>query len=421
MDKKNVVILGAGFGGLKTAFHVSKELRRLHLLDRYQVIIVDRSEHHTFAPLLYEVATTSKETANLIHLHNLVTHNIPELIARYPISFIQDEVEKIQPTQGSIQLKKYGSLKADYLVLALGSETNYFGIPGLQEYSLTLKTFLDAIKIRDKILELADTKSIIEIAIGGGGPTGIELSAELATWCSRTLNCQLRITIIEAQPKILSVFSPRLAKLAEKRLQKLGVFIKTNAKIKKLTPQEIELENGKSLPYDLFVWGGGVKTPSILLNLPLKTEARGRIEASERMTCLPQTPNLELGCMVYGIGDNVCSYHPRTKKPVPAVAPAALAQATIATHNLIENIKKTEGLPQTIHQIYIPREYPYVIPVGGKYALAKVGPIILAGFLGWTFKGIVELYYLASIMPKRRALKIWLQGLRIFIQNDRLG
>ncbi len=421
MERKRIVILGGGFGGLTTAFSISKELHSLRLLDSYELVLIDRNEHHTFIPLLYEVATTAKETANLIHLHDLVTHNLTELTTHSSIRFIQDEVQRISPKEGLITLKKNGTMKAEYIVLALGSEVNYFNIPGLKEYSLTLKSFFDAIHLRDAIVNLAENKSVIEIVVGGAGPTGVELAGELTNWCSRSLGCQLHVTLIEAQPNILFGFPSNIAGRAERRLRDLGVHIKTQAKILQLSTKEVELGNGEKIPFDLFVWSGGVKTPDLLLNLPLKTETRGRIETHETMACLPQTPDLELGCMVYGIGDNVCSYDPRTNKPVPAVAPAAIAQAGVAAHNIMQDIRKAEGLPQTIRRTYIPADYPYVIPVGGKYVIAKIGPIVLAGIFGWIFKGLVEFYYLTSIMPKSKAFRVWIKGLLVFMKNDKLG
>ncbi len=107
--------------------------------------------------------------------------------------------------------------------------------------------------------------------------------------------------------------------------------------------------------------------------------------------------------------------HDADGNSVPMVARAAIIQGTIAAKNIIRDIR---GQP---HLKYAPKNYPYIIPVGGKYAIAKIGPVITCGFFGWILKGLVELNYLFSIMPNVRALKIWLKGLKIFIQNDRLG
>jgi NADH dehydrogenase len=175
------------------------------------------------------------------------------------------------------------------------------------------------------------------------------------------------------------------------------------------------------MPFDLFIWTGGVKTPEILLHLPLKTEPRGRLEANQTMACLPQTPDLELSCMIYGIGDNICSLDPKTNRPAPAVAPVALAQASIVTYNIVEDIKAKEGMGRAGHRIYSPASYPYVIPVGGKYAVAQIGPLSLKGIFGWLFKGVIELRYLTSIMPFTHGVSTWFKGFKVFIQNDQIG
>src|SRR6185436_2834934 len=113
---------------------------------------------------------------------------------------------------------------------------------------------------------------------------------------------------------------------------------------------------------------------------------------------------------------------PKTGKPIPGVARAAIAQANIVSNNLLSEIQKAErfSAPVAIRE-YEPMNYPYVIPVGGKYAIAKIGPLIISGFFAWAFKGIIEIYYLSSVLPLGRALKTWLKGLWIFTRNDRLG
>ena len=425
MEKKKIIVLGAGFGGLKTALRVATDIRRLRLLESYEVVLIDGNEHHTFTPLLYETATTSREAADLCRLHSLVTHNISALVKNYPIIFIKDTVLELHPQEGTVILKEHGTLSATYLILALGSETNYFNIPGLKEHSLALKTFIDAIRIRDKILDLtAEKGGEINVAVGGAGPTGVELSAELGSWCCRAeykMSPKLNVTLIEAQPTILFGFSPHIIGAVGKRLSSLGVTVKANTKISKITEHEAEFENGERMPFDIFIWTGGIKTPDILLNLPVKKDDCGKIQPNESMDCIPETPDLSLGMKIYGLGDSVCFHDPRTGRAIPSVAPAALAQASVVAHNIVEDIKEAEGMGKATHRTYRPIEYPYVVPVGGKYAVAKIGPFILRGFFGWITKGIIELHYLVSIMPGLRALRVWLSGLRVFIQNDQLG
>lgn len=449
---KRIAILGAGFGGLRAAIQISKKLASLGLLGNYEVILIDWNDHHTYTPLLYEVATTSKKTADFCDLHKIVAYKLADLTEYLPITFIQSEIKAIDFINGKIKLADNKYITCDYAVLALGSETNYFNIKGLKENSLPLKTLLDAIKIRDTILNsIEDGRNELAVIIGGGGSTGIEFASELKMWCGELekeypQKCRLNITIIEGAPTILPGFSPKIIGRVKKRLDVLGVHCREQELIQKIGKKKIFLKSGKEIKFDLFVWAGGTKAPLILADVPLKTDARGRVVTLENMEGSMKTPDLKVyprtrrasasearsadyarsGAriypMVYAIGDNACMYDPKTQKSAPGVAQAAIDEADIASYNLIEEIK-AESIknytPKTKN--YAPKEYPYVIPVGGKFAVAKIGPIVISGFFGWLFKGLVEFNYLISIMSVSRALKIWLKGLKIFIQNDRLG
>ncbi len=425
MEKKNVVVLGAGFGGLRAAMDIGKGLKRMGLTEKYQVFLIDRHDHHTYTPLLYEAATTSQETADARKLHRLATFEVAPLVANLPIAFIKDEVLQLDLMEGDIHLKDRGKLPCEFVVLALGAEVNFFGIPGAAENTMPLKTFANAIAIRDRITTLAKEKQTVNILVGGGGPTGVELAAELREWCGELRRakkgCDLKVTIVEALPSILFGFDERVVLKVKRRLAKLGVSLETNAKIVGVDPGTVKLDGGRMIPFDVMIWSGGVKASTILGQLPLTLD-RGRPTAGNVMACAPQTPDLKLHMKVYGVGDNVCYMNPKTQKAMPAVAPVAIAEGGVAAHNVLEEIKQAERQGYAPHlRNYTPVEYPYVFPVGGKFAVAKIGPVILSGFLGWIFKGLVELDYIISIMPFWHGLGTWLSGLRIFIQNDRLG
>lgn len=430
-EKPCVAILGSGFGGLRTALLVSKKLYRAGLKDKCEIVLIDRNDYHTYTPTLYEAATTSKETANYIQLKEILTFPITELIKSTDIRFVQCDITNLDLIGGDIHCLRAGSLgekiKFDYLVLALGSETNYFGIPGLKEYSLALKTFLDALKIRDKILGFIDGgKTDLKIIIGGGGSTGVELAGEIQEWLCE-LNeggrkCNAELMIIEASPAILSGFPPSLRKKAEKRLKNLGIKILTDEAIEKVEKERVILKSGRELPCDLIIWTGGVKASTLMGTLPLKKEQRGRVEVIGEMECLPQSPDLKLYGKIYGLGDAVCFYDPETSKPIPGVARAALSQANVVAHNILEQLKARHNPNyKLLITNYHPMNYPYIIPIGGKWAIAKIGPVIISGFFGWILKGLVELNYLLSIMQFWKAIKVWFRGIKIFIQNDRLG
>ena len=133
------------------------------------------------------------------------------------------------------------------------------------------------------------------------------------------------------------------------------------------------------------------------------------------LECIPETPDLKVYGHIYAIGDIACPYDPKTGKPTALVARAAINQADIAAKNIIEEIKKERRFDHRFSTyVYKWQEYPYVIPVGGRYAVAKLGPVIISGFLGWVLKELVELRYFLSIMPFFKAVKIWLKSLWVF-------
>ena len=428
---KKIVILGAGFGGIKAAFALCQAIESRGLQNKYELTLVDRNPYHTYTPTLYEIATTSKETANQVNLEHIVTFSIPQIFRGRCITFLQKIVAKIDLIGGDVHFQDQTKIKCDYLVFALGAETNYFGIPGLEKNALSLKTFKDAILIREKILERVYEIQFgqeLKILVGGGGATGIELAGEIQSWLM-DLNKEFKkfrfsVKIVEAAPAILAGFDKRVFEKVSRRLKKIGVDVLTGEAITQIEPRNIILKSGKSLDFDVLIWTGGVKAVSLMADLPLKKEQRGKVEVVGEMQCLSHTPDLKLYGKIYGLGDAVCSYNPATGKPVPLMAEAAIEQAKVVAYNILEDIKVEEGLAkQPNYKKYQPeKEFPYVIPVGGKFAVAKWGPLVLSGFAGWILKGLVEIYYLLfNVLPPFQAIKIWLKGLWIFTRNDRLG
>ena len=420
---KKIVILGGGFGGIKAAFALHKKLKRLRLLDRYEIILVDKNSYHTYTPTLYEVATTSKNTANQVRLQQIVTFPLKKILGGKKITIIQATVTNVDLAEGDIHFQNKDKLKFDYLILALGSEVNYFNIPGLKENSFALKSFQDAIRLRDAIwnkVDGHDNRKEIQIVIGGGGSTGVELSGEIQEWLGELKkpfpNRKVSVSIVEASPSIMLGFPESVVKKIEGRLKKFGTEIIAGEPISKALPDKVVLKSGREVPYDILIWTGGVKASSILSNVPVKKEARGRVEVTGKMECLPQSEDLKIASKIYGLGDAICFYDPVSGKPMPGVARAALSHANVVAHNIWCDLMENSE-----HRAYKAKTYPYVVPVGGKWAVAKVGSVIISGFWGWILKELVEINYLISIMPFWKALKIWLSSMWIFIKNDRLG
>jgi NADH:ubiquinone reductase (H+-translocating) len=427
---KNIVILGAGFGGLHTARKIAKGIKRLKLAESYRVILVDKNSFHTFTPTLYEIATTTDQIASNAQLKRIVAFSIKEILGNVPIEFIHGEVTEIEMMGGELKFANGTVLKADWLVLALGSQVNYFNIPGLAEHGLAFKTLSDALHVRERIIEHEEGEEhpCVRIAIGGGGPTGVELAGEIKNLLRELPriahgSCTEQVTIIEGAPTILPAFSRRIGLRAEKRLQKLGVTVLTNKKIQAATENEVTLLTGEKIPFDVLIWTGGVAPNHLMSTLQMKKDQSGtRVVASNEMVCLPESEDLKLSGKIFGIGDAVCFIDEKTGKPVPGVARTAIAQGTIAAFNIIQDVMAEQDLVHTVKmKRYHPKEYPYILPIGGKFAIARLGAFIFSGRIAWFIKGLVELNYFFSIFNPAKALKYWLLGLWIFMRNDRLG
>lgn len=428
---KRIVILGAGFGGLRAAIVLSKKSKELGRKG-YHITLIDKNRYHTYTPLLYEISTTSKEIANYLDLRSVTTYPIEGVLLGFSIDFIQGEVSSIDLANRKIQLEnqpasaeasaRQGTIDYEYLILALGAETNFFDIPGLQENALELKSLNDALKIRDTVwekIESTATNEAVDIVIGGAGSTGVELAGEIQEWISQMrkegYRCKTSVTLIDAAPTILTGFEPKIIKKATARLKKLGTNILTEERVAKVENGKVYLASGRIVSCDVLIWTGGVRANSAVEKLPLRKEKQARVTTGRDLLCVLDKPDLEAADKVYGIGDIVC-VHDANGDAVPMVARAAITQGAIAAKNIVSEIRGEE-----LRLKFNPRKYPYIIPIGGKYAIAKIGPLVIVGFFGWILKGLIELNYLFSIMPNAKATKIWLKGLKIFIQNDRLG
>lgn len=411
-EKKKVVIIGAGFGGLAAARALGEYLIAEDRLKRsYEVILVDQHPYQLYTPTLYEVATTSQTLAKNIELERIVTFPIEKAIAGLPVTFRQTRAKSIDIKAAKIFFEDGESLNFGYLVIACGAETNFFGIPGLEENSYPLKNFIDAVKIRNAIEAVFSDPAVkpIRILVGGGGFTGFEFSAELSLWVKHLEKKYkkrglCKIILLEAGPEILSVIEPTIMNIARTRLEDLGVFIRTDAPVERIENRKATLATGERIFFDIFVWTGGVKAGRLLAEIEVKRDPHGRLETANTMECLNK---------IYVIGDAACIEDPKTgRKFVPGVAAAAIEQGKIAAYNIVADINK---FPKKEYKV---KTYSYVIPVGGKWAIAKIGRFVIKGFPGWIAKGLLELRYLDSILPMPLALKTWFKGLWIFVRND---
>ncbi len=261
MAKKNIVVLGGGFGGVVAARRIARKLRDLALAGTYDVTVIDRNDMQAYTPVLYEHGAAPAERG----LPRNIRRDISSLFSGLPAKFMKGDVSEIDLMNGDVHLATGEEIKADFLVIALGSEINYFGIPGLAERSIPLKTFADAERIYAGLSALLKRDPNPRIVIGGAGANGIELASQI-----KFLHKNCDVAIIEAMPEILPGFAGRIVALVRARLGKLGVGIFTNSKISSVEAGTVRLDGGKTVPFDLMIWTGGIKAPDIVSKLPLK-------------------------------------------------------------------------------------------------------------------------------------------------------
>lgn len=433
--RKNIVILGAGFGGITCALQLEKLMRRQKsLFKEYNIVLIDKNNYHLYTPALYEVATAATDDASPINLKKAIVTPIEEILKNKRIKFIQGKIANVSAQTKTIYFDDHTSFNFEYAVFALGAEPAYFGIPGLKENSIPLKWLENGIEIRSKIRrKFGEKKSgdSFNIIIGGGGPNGIEFSTELIGYLRRLSRqpdkkINYKVTIIEGAPNILPGFDDKVIAKAAKRLNAFGIETKAgfvisranenSVQINKVQPENSPAGNvhtlAQDLPFDVLVWSGGVDANSLLKAAALKLEKRGRAEVSQSLTCASPNPHLDIAEKIYAIGDNACFYDPVSNRPIPGTARVAIEQAKIAAENIFRDLTGKQKIK------YRCKTYPFAIPIGGKYAICKFGSLTISGFLGWSTKQFIELYYLFSITDNWNAFWRWARGVEIFVKND---
>lgn len=417
---KTIVVLGAGFGGLAAARKLGRLFLRKPLLgDEYSIILIDRHAYQLYTPALYKIATTSTGIAKNMELKQGAAFHVSDAIKNLPVKFVESRAEKIDLAEQKIILQGGETLKWEYLIIACGTETDFYDIPGLKEYSLPLKTFADALRARDAV-EAAFSSPVskpIRIVVGGGGSTGVEFSAELACW-ARRLEKQhkkrgvSKIILLEDKPEILAMLQPNVMRKARTRLEDLGVIIRTDAEIKEVRENIVEIDTGERVPFDILIWAGGTKNAAIISDLAIKRGQKDRPETESTMNCVQIDGRHGARNRIFVIGDAACCIDPKTGNATPGLMRAAIEQGIIAASNVAAEIQNNPM------RAFSHRTYPCIITVGGKWAVAKTGPFIISGFPGWIVKCLAELCCFTSLLPGSVALKIWLRRFWTFIRHN---
>lgn len=414
MESKNIVVLGGGFGGVVTALQLEKSLP----LD-FNLILIDKVPFQSFHTVLYEVASAVMPKERKIDFKNLSgTANINHLqiFKNKRIKLIHNQIEDINLIENQIILSHGQKIEYSYLVFALGSQTEYYSIDGAANYATGFKTTEDALNFRNSTEELLynknQTAENVKIVIAGGGATGCELAAELCGFLKKlSLKHDFnyknnQITLIEAQETLLLGSGKWLKKSAKKRLNLFGINLITSCAVSKVEPNLVITADGAKIEFDILVWTAGVRAPAFFKKIRgLPTEDKKGSIKTENDLRVSGFNNL------FAIGDNSFCYKSATGG-FPQTAQIAIAQGKLAAKNIIADISNQKMLD------FEKKSHPFIVPLGGKWALADLEIIKLKGFLGWIVKKLVELKYLIMVLPVVDAFKIWLKGVEIYGYND---
>jgi NADH dehydrogenase len=397
MTMPHVVIIGGGFGGLEAA----RALKRAPV----RVTLIDRNNHHTFVPLLYQVATSELESSD-------VAFPLRSLLRRQKNTEVRmAEAESIESGTRLVRFASGQSLRYDYLILASGAQSFYFGHPEYRSYAPGLKSLADALLIRYRVLSAFERaeqepdpmarRALLSFVVVGGGPTGVELSGAIAELAKRALKRDFRhidptcakVILIEGGPHILPTYPPDLQAKALKQLASLGVEVRTSVRVRAVDEFGAVVENDRVLARTV-LWGAGVIATPIARSLGAPLDRHGRIAVTATLNP-PGLPN------VFVIGD-VASLV-QDGQPVPGVATAAIQGGRFAARAIM---KRLEGKPVEPFRYWNKGE---IATIGRSRAVAMVPHgIKLSGFLAWVFYLSVHLFYLSRFNTRVRVLVVWI-------------
>jgi NADH dehydrogenase len=410
-NTKHIVIIGAGFAGVQAAINLSKNLGY-----KTKITLVDKRDYHLFTSNLYEVAAAEEELTTIKGLKKSITLPLREIFKTAKVNFVQKEVVKILPDQKKIQLSQ-GELKYDYLVLALGSQSNFFNIKGAEENSLTLKNLPDGLRIRNKFEsevqahQMDANKKVLRVVVAGGGYTGLELAAELKGLADLLAlkysypREKIEIQVIEANNKLVAGFDDRLSVDSYNRLMELQIKVSISARIMEVDRNFIFLMSGEKIAYDILVWTTGVKASPIESSVELKLDQRGGILTNEFLQ-LVDYPE------IFAVGDGAFITD-QQKKPVPPTAQDASHEGKYISYALAYILKNQKPL-----RPYVPKKHGFIVVLGGKWAIMSYNGIYLTGFIAWCVGQLAHLRYYASVVGWFRAVKYIVFQMDVYSRND---
>jgi NADH:ubiquinone reductase (H+-translocating) len=397
------VILGGGFGAVYAALEL---LRRRRPADALEITLVNRENFFLFTPMLHEVAASDLDLTHIVNpLRKLLRG----------VQLFHGEVESVDLERRRVLVSHGGEhhhheLPYDHLILALGSVTNTFGLPGLDQHALTMKSLGDAIHLRNRViahLEEADfeccahaREPLLRVVVAGGGFAGVETVGALHDFLEEAVRFypnlspeDLRLTLVHSGEVILPELGPDLGAYAQRKLIERGIEVRTRTRVTGATGGSVALSDGTLVPTRTLVWTAGTSPHPLLSALPVASD-RGRIRVNERLE-VPEWPG------VWAVGDCASVPDPATGGACPPTAQHAIRQGALVARNLLAAERGERG------RAFAFRGLGQLAAIGKRTGVARVFGIQFSGFLAWWLWRTVYLSKLPRAEKKLRVMLDW--------------
>lgn len=411
-DKTRILILGGGFAGLEAARYLDRAAAKR---TDVEVTLVSRENFSLYTPMLHEVVASDLEPAD-------ICNPLRKLLRR--VTVLNGEIETIDLVARRVTIS-YGirgltrELPFDHLVLALGSETNYFGIPGVAEQALGIKTLRDAVILRNGVIAMLEAASVepdpeqrkrlLTFVVAGGGFAGVEtlgaindLARESLRYYGQIDPREVRVILVHGGEVILPELGEALGLYAQEKLRERQVEIKPNTKVIGYADETVHCDDGESVPAATLVWAAGVSPSPILKDLPFELQ-RGRVVVDSTLE-VPRFPG------VWAVGDCAALIDQTSKQPYPPTAQHALREGRRVAKNICARMKGEPATP------FVYKMQGQLAAIGRRTGVARIFGLKFSGVVGWALWRSVYLMKLPTLEKKIRVGLRWV--LDAFFEHD---
>ncbi|MDD4085792.1 MAG: NAD(P)/FAD-dependent oxidoreductase [Bacteroidales bacterium] len=397
-EKPRLVVIGGGFAGITLVKALNK--------NDFQIVVIDQNNYHTFQPLLYQVATGGLEPDS-------IAYPLRKYVKRFGSLFFRlAEVQQLLPEKKQL-ITSHGTLKYDYLVVATGARTNYFGNANLERYTMGMKSVPEALNLRSLILQNLEQaivtkdplkrQALMNFVIIGGGPTGVELAGALAELKRFVFKIEyhdlkmddMQVFLIEGSPKLLGGMSEKSSKRTLGFLKKMGVQVFLNCRINDYDGHKVEIENSTPIPSENVIWAAGVKAAPVAGMEQAATGHGGRLLTDEYSSVKGFENCFAVGDVALLEGD------PHYPKGHPQVAPVAIQQAELLAKNLSRLIHQKALKP------FRYRNKGSMATIGRKKAVVDVAGLFFSGTFAWFVWLFVHLMAIVGFKNRLATLLQW--------------